>query len=192
MVRGSVTGTPQGGVVSALLCNLYLHRLDRAWQTRGVGVLVGYADDAVVVCRTRQQAERALAALMVVLAELGLASSRPRRGSCTWSRVARGWTSSGSTSLGARRSGTSSACQVPCPLAWDKAMQHARDRIRELTDRRWLLLPVEVIVQDVNRVRARVGRVFPVWELGPTLRQDQQPGGWAGRGSASRSRISLA
>jgi retron-type reverse transcriptase len=48
MVCGSVTGTPQGGVVSALLCNLYLHRLDRAWQTRGVGVLVGYADDAVV------------------------------------------------------------------------------------------------------------------------------------------------
>src|SRR5215218_1030197 len=37
MVRGSVTGTPQGGVVSPLLCNVYLHRLDRRWQTRGVG-----------------------------------------------------------------------------------------------------------------------------------------------------------
>jgi RNA-directed DNA polymerase len=34
----------------------------------------------------------------------------------------------------------------------NKAMRHARDRIRELTDRRRLLLPVEVIVQDVNRV----------------------------------------
>jgi RNA-directed DNA polymerase len=33
-----------------LLCNVYLHRLDRAWQTRGVGVLVRYADDAVVLC----------------------------------------------------------------------------------------------------------------------------------------------
>ena len=33
----------------------------------------------------------------------------------------------------------------------DKAMQHARDRIRELTDRSRLLLPVEAIVQDVNR-----------------------------------------
>jgi Group II intron, maturase-specific domain len=31
-------------------------------------------------------------------------------------------------------------------------MQHARDRVRELTDRRRLLLPVEVIVQDINRV----------------------------------------
>jgi len=34
-VRRSVTGTPQGGVVSPLLANVYLHRLDRAWQTRG-------------------------------------------------------------------------------------------------------------------------------------------------------------
>jgi RNA-directed DNA polymerase len=53
VVRGSVTGAPQGGVVSPLLCNVHLHRLDRAWQTRGVGVLVRYADDAVVLCRTR-------------------------------------------------------------------------------------------------------------------------------------------
>ena len=51
-VRRSVSGTPQGGVVSPLLCNVYLHRLDRAWQTRGDGVLVRYADDLVVMCRT--------------------------------------------------------------------------------------------------------------------------------------------
>jgi RNA-directed DNA polymerase len=51
VVRGAVTGTPQGGVVSPLLCNVYLHRLDRAWQTAGVGVLVRYADDLVVACR---------------------------------------------------------------------------------------------------------------------------------------------
>jgi group II intron reverse transcriptase/maturase len=43
-VRHSVTGTPQGGVVSPLLCNVYLHRLDRQWQTRGRGMLVRYAD----------------------------------------------------------------------------------------------------------------------------------------------------
>src|SRR5262249_928145 len=71
-VRRSVTGTPQGGVVSPLLCNVYLHRLDRFWRTRGCGVLVRYADDLVVVCRTEAEAERALAALGAVLAELGL------------------------------------------------------------------------------------------------------------------------
>jgi group II intron reverse transcriptase/maturase len=43
-VRRGVSGTPQGGVVSPLLSNVYLHRLDRQWQTRGCGVLVRYAD----------------------------------------------------------------------------------------------------------------------------------------------------
>src|SRR5215204_3593677 len=40
-------GTPQGGVISPCLCNVYLHRLDRQWTERGHGVLVRYADDGV-------------------------------------------------------------------------------------------------------------------------------------------------
>jgi group II intron reverse transcriptase/maturase len=71
-VRRSVTGTPQGGVVSPVLCNVYLHRLDRDWQTREHGVLIRYADDLVVMCRTETEARRALAALRSLLAELGL------------------------------------------------------------------------------------------------------------------------
>jgi retron-type reverse transcriptase len=46
-VQRGVSGTPQGGVVSPVLCNVYLHRLDRDWQARGCGVLVRYADDRV-------------------------------------------------------------------------------------------------------------------------------------------------
>src|SRR5205085_6853216 len=57
VVRREVTGTPQGGVVSPLLANVYLHRIDRAWSTREHGVLVRYADDAIVMCTSRQQAE---------------------------------------------------------------------------------------------------------------------------------------
>ncbi|MGI8305764.1 reverse transcriptase domain-containing protein [Saccharopolyspora hattusasensis] len=45
-VRRSVTGAPQGGPLSPLLCNIYLHRLDRAWDVREHGVLVRFADDA--------------------------------------------------------------------------------------------------------------------------------------------------
>jgi group II intron reverse transcriptase/maturase len=71
-VRRPVTGAPQGGVVSPLLCNVYLHRLDRAWDVREHGVLVRYADDALVLCTSRQQAEAALARLRVLLAALGL------------------------------------------------------------------------------------------------------------------------
>jgi RNA-directed DNA polymerase len=71
-VRRSVTGTPQGGVISPLMANVYLHRIDRAWNVRQHGVLVRFADDAAVMCATREQAEAALAELRVLLAELGL------------------------------------------------------------------------------------------------------------------------
>ena len=53
-VTETVSGTPQGGVISPLLSNVYLHFLDSVWerQCADVGVLVRYADDFVVLCRT--------------------------------------------------------------------------------------------------------------------------------------------
>jgi RNA-directed DNA polymerase len=47
-------GTPQGGVISPLLANIVLNELDRQWDTGTDGVLVRYADDFVVMCRTRR------------------------------------------------------------------------------------------------------------------------------------------
>lgn len=54
-LRRANTGTPQGGVVSPLLANIYLHALDKAWEKDGtrLGVLVRYADDRVP--RTRKE-----------------------------------------------------------------------------------------------------------------------------------------
>jgi RNA-directed DNA polymerase len=71
-VRREVTGAPQGGPASPLLCNIYLHRLDRVWDERQHGVLVRYCDDLVVMCATRQQAEAALERLGELLGRLGL------------------------------------------------------------------------------------------------------------------------
>ena len=67
-------GTPQGGVISPLLANLYLHALDRAWQECNwrLGKLTRYADDLVIVCWKQGQARRALAALARLMAGLGL------------------------------------------------------------------------------------------------------------------------
>jgi RNA-directed DNA polymerase len=73
-VSATVAGTPQGGVISPLLSNVYLHVLDRLWsrQSAPLGTLVRYADDFVVMCRTRKDCERAEARIRVILGRLGL------------------------------------------------------------------------------------------------------------------------
>ncbi len=152
LVRREVTGSPQGGVISPLLCNVYLHRLDRAWSARQHGVLVRYADDVLVMCKSREQAEAALQRLRHLLAELGLqpkeaktrivhlqvggegvdflgfhhrlVQSRPRDGRRPFTFLAR-WPA-------------------------NKAMQHARDTVRALTVHARRSLPVAHVVQEIN------------------------------------------
>ncbi len=68
----TVTGTPQGGVISPLLANVFLHAFDRAWAERGRGEVVRYADDFVVLCSTRDEAEQARQDAAALLGELGL------------------------------------------------------------------------------------------------------------------------
>jgi RNA-directed DNA polymerase len=65
------TGTPQGAVVSPLLANIYLDPLDHEMAARG-WEMVRYADDLVVLCRTEDEAQRALAAVGSWAARAGL------------------------------------------------------------------------------------------------------------------------
>jgi RNA-directed DNA polymerase len=53
-------GTPQGGVISPLLANLYLDPLDTLMEEAGVS-MIRYADDFVLMCRNRDEADKALA-----------------------------------------------------------------------------------------------------------------------------------
>lgn len=64
-------GTPQGAVISPLLANVYLHPVDTAMRQAGF-TLVRYADDMVVLCRTREEAEAALVKLGELLEARGL------------------------------------------------------------------------------------------------------------------------
>ena len=156
MVEGAVarsdTGTPQGGVLSPCLANVYLHRLDRQWADRGTGVLVRYADDLLAMCRTRPEAERALAALTAILAELGL-ELKPAKTRIV--HLEEG--GEGLDFLGFHHrwvcGNTPRSRHLRFLARWPsrQATQRARDRIREITDRRRLLVPVEEIVQDLNR-----------------------------------------
>ena len=64
-------GTPQGAVLSPLLANIYLHPLDVALAERGFH-MVRYADDFVILTRTRAEAEEALALVETWVTENGL------------------------------------------------------------------------------------------------------------------------
>ena len=148
VARGA-TGTPQGGVISPCLCNIYLHRLDRGWAERGPGVLVRYADDLLAMCRTRAEAEAALAALRSILAELGLELKDAKTRIVHLEEGGEGVDFLGFHHRWVRARG---ARHVQFLARWPsrRGMQHARDRIREITDRRWLLRPVDETVREVN------------------------------------------
>lgn len=70
-------GTPQGGVISPLLANIVLNRLDWALEQAGF-YFVRYADDFVILCRTLPDAEKALALVRTILTELGLTLSEEK------------------------------------------------------------------------------------------------------------------
>jgi group II intron reverse transcriptase/maturase len=150
-VHRSVAGTPQGGVISPVLCNVYLHRLDRQWTKRGTGVLVRYADDLVVLCHTKREAEAALVSLRSILAELGL-ELKPAKTRIVHLREG----GEGLDFLGfhhRRVRGERGYRHLRFLARWPsrEAMQRARDRIREITDSKRLRDPVEVIVRELNR-----------------------------------------
>jgi RNA-directed DNA polymerase len=76
-------GTPQGAVISPLLANIYLHPLDEHMATLGYR-MVRYADDFVVLCRSREEAEAALAQIRqwVEVNGLNLHPDKTRLGDC--------------------------------------------------------------------------------------------------------------
>jgi RNA-directed DNA polymerase len=194
-VRREVTGAPQGGPASPLLCNIYLHRLDRAWDVDRHGVLVRYCDDLVVMCATRQQAEAALTRLRQLLAGLGL---EPKEAKTRIVHLAEG--NPGFDFLGFHhrlvRGRTPKSAHLTFLARWPsrKAAQHARDRIREITARERLLVPTEVIVTELNmflrgwagyfrygnsaRVLGQVGN-YALWRLGLRLsKRGNRRHGW--------------
>ena len=150
-LRRPVTGTPQGGVVSPTLCNVYLHRLDRVWDDAD-GVVVRYADDLVVMCWSGGQAERALARLVEVLAGLGLEPKAAKTRIVHLDVGGPGLDFLGFHHRLVRSPGRAGTRPVTFLARWpaDRAMRHARDRIRELTARSRLVLSTKRIVEDIN------------------------------------------
>ena len=71
-LEDTTVGTPQGGVISPLLANIYLHEMD--WQINEINDvrLVRYADDFVVLCKTKEKAEQTMKQISDILMRLKL------------------------------------------------------------------------------------------------------------------------
>jgi RNA-directed DNA polymerase len=104
------------------------------------------------MCRTEREAENALAALTAILGELGLELKHAKTRIVQLREGERGLTSSASitaTCTGTPHDPSTSPFLVRWPSR--QAMQHAHQRVREITARERLLLPVEDVVEDLNR-----------------------------------------
>jgi len=146
----SVMGTPQGGVISPLLANIYLHVLDMYWAERyaSLGKLFRYADDFVIVCRTRREAERALQAVRLVMTRLKLTLHPTKTRIVDMGRE-------GFDFLGFHfHKMKSKKTNKLLPYMWpsQKAMKAVRARIRQITTRKRLSNPLEEVVKYLNKV----------------------------------------
>jgi RNA-directed DNA polymerase len=162
---GAVTetggGTPQGSPVSPLLANIALHVLDIEFHGRRneLGVLVRYADDFVVICSSRRQAETAWRRAEAVLSGLGLWTHPDK------TRVVNMFQGQdGFDFLGFHHRMRESP-RVPGRFylnRWPstRAMNHIRQRIREITDRRYAAAPTEWVVERLNQTLRGWGAYF--------------------------------
>jgi group II intron reverse transcriptase/maturase len=161
-VRATLAGTPQGGVISPLLANIYLNKLDRVWAARcsHLGVLIRYADDFVAMCATESRAREALRRIGLVMDRLGL-TLHPAK-----------------TRLVDLRHGKESFVFLGCTIRkkrsiqrepskhfmqrWPspKATKKLRDRVRELTSRRRNGTDVKQMIAKLNPVLRGWGNYF--------------------------------
>jgi RNA-directed DNA polymerase len=151
-VRGTELGSPQGGVISPLLANIYLDVLDETWEREygHLGKLVRYADDFVVLCRSRVQADEARRRIGEILGHLGL-ELHPEKTRVVELRLG----GEGFDFLGCHLHMMRSHFKGRTYLfRWPSArsMNRIRNRIRELTDRRRRsgMKDIREVILDLN------------------------------------------
>jgi len=164
VVAETVTGTPQGGVISPLLANIYLHAFDRAWVERGTGEVVRYADDYVVLCKTREQAVQAQQRATAILGELGLSLHPDKTGVVDLREGREGFDFLG-CHLHARMSGKlwEQRRIVRYYLhRWpsQRSMKRARGRVKALTGRSQVGMELKAVIERLNLFLRGWGNYF--------------------------------
>jgi len=134
-IRETLAGTPQGGVISPLLANIYLNALDRAWhaEAQHLGILVRYCDDFVVLCRTASAAKAAHKRVQDILTRLGLELHSEKTRAVDLRRGRESFDFLGCTVR--KRRSILKAPHLHFMQRWPsaRAMQRLRERVHELT-----------------------------------------------------------
>ena len=178
VLERTVAGTPQGGVISPLLANIYLHVLDTELSRRHVGELVRYADDGVVLCRTAAQAEHALAAVGEILTGLGL-RLHPDKTKVVDLREGRDGLDFLGCHFRARLSGRlwEQRRIVRYYLhRWpsQRAMARVRAKVRDRTGRNRVGLDIRDVIADLNPILRGWGNYFRTGNAAQKFRQIDQ------------------
>lgn len=167
VVRSQVAGTPQGGVISPLLANIYLHVLDETWSRKyaHLGTLVRYADDFVILCHSRRDRDEAYRVVRHVLQYLKL-QLHPEKTKL----VNLSWGNDGFDFLGCHlRKQLSGALWAKKRKRayflhrWpsQRAMKSLRQRIRELTSSKWnWVKDVRFLIRKLNPILRGWGNYF--------------------------------
>ncbi len=161
-VRETLAGTPQGGVISPLLANIYLHQLDRIWTTRcsQLGVLIRYADDLVAMCRSESAAREALRRLGWVMNRLGLTLHAAKTRLVDLRRGKESFVFLGCTIRKKRSIQRNPRRHFMQRWPSPKATKKLRERVRELTSQRQSGKDVKQIIVELNPVLRGWGNYF--------------------------------
>ena len=161
-VRETLAGTPQGGVISPLLANIYLNKLDRIWAARcsQLGVLVRYADDFVAMCRSESAAREALRRIGLVMNRLGLTLHPTKTRMVDLRRGKEGFVFLGCTIRKRRSIQRNPRWHFMQRWPSPKATKKLRDRVRELTASRQSGKDVEQVIAELNPVLRGWGNYF--------------------------------
>jgi RNA-directed DNA polymerase len=182
VTQRTVAGTPQGGVISPLLANIFLHVLDTELSARGVGELVRYADDGVVLCRNAAQASAALEAVGEILASLGL-RLHPDKTKVVDLREGREGLDFLGCHFRARMSGRLWEHRriVRYYLhRWPShtAMSRVRDKVRDRTGRNRVGIDIRIIIAELNPILRGWGNYFRTGNAADKFRQIDSYGAW--------------
>ena len=140
-------GSPQGGVISPLLANIYLHVLDSYWENhKELGVIVRYADDAVIVCRTRKDAELAFEHLKRIMTKLKLTLNPQKTKVVDMNKESFDFLGFRYQKFGKTKCGR----KLPYMMPSKKAMKKVKDAIRIITCRKSAYEGLEQKVEKLN------------------------------------------